>query len=489
MKGLYAYIRVSTARQGAEGASLPEQRDSIQRYAERSGLSIIEWFEERETAAKSGRPVFARMMTRLKLGRASGVIIHKIDRSARNLGDWAKIGELIDQGVSVHFAHEPIDLQSTSGRFAADMQAVVAAHYVRNLREEVRKGLYGRLKQGIYPLRAPLGYIDQGGGKVKSIDPIRGPFVRQMFELYVNHGHSLRSLREEMNRRGLRSRSGKPLLLNTFNAVLRNPFYMGQMRIKANGLVFPGVHEPLISAALFARAQDILDGKRQPRIRTHDFLFRGLLECALCKRHLIGEAQKGHTYYRCHTRGCLNKCLREEIVDAVVRAHLASIAFHDEDHAALKAFIAKMRGEAASNQITLVKSLTLRRDEIDSRISRLTDAYVDRMIDEDIFRRRNGELQLERAQLSEQLHELHDDSACTVDASEALLQQLLNVLDRYGEATVAERREIIGAVATRLVVSQRDVSIEPNPHVAMLIEQRSRDGEHLFPDGLRDPKP
>ncbi len=41
--------------------------------------------------------------------------------------------------------------------FSADIQGVVAADYVRNLREETKKGLYGRLKQGIYPLGAPIG--------------------------------------------------------------------------------------------------------------------------------------------------------------------------------------------------------------------------------------------------------------------------------------------------------------------------------------------
>jgi site-specific DNA recombinase len=96
------------------------------------------------------------MLKQLRRGHAAGVIIHKIDRSTRNLEDWAKIGELIDQGIAVHFADEPIDLQSIGGRLAADMQAVVAAHYVRNL-------------------KAPIGYLDCGGGKPKAIDPVAGP--------------------------------------------------------------------------------------------------------------------------------------------------------------------------------------------------------------------------------------------------------------------------------------------------------------------------
>ena len=36
--------------------------------------------------------------------------MHKIDRSARNFSDWARIGELVDSGIDVHFAHESLDL-------------------------------------------------------------------------------------------------------------------------------------------------------------------------------------------------------------------------------------------------------------------------------------------------------------------------------------------------------------------------------------------
>ena len=91
----FAYTRVSTAKQG-EGVSLEAQKDAIQAFADQNDLVVSHWFEEKETAAKSGRPVFSNMMKQLHQRKASGVIIHKIDRSARNLSDWAKIGELSD---------------------------------------------------------------------------------------------------------------------------------------------------------------------------------------------------------------------------------------------------------------------------------------------------------------------------------------------------------------------------------------------------------
>src|SRR5438477_379844 len=133
--------------------------DAITRYAARQTLTVSQWFEDQQTAAKSGRPVWNQMLKLLRRNKAQGVVIHKIDRSARNLRDWADLGEFIDQGVEVHFANESLDLASRSGRLSADIQAVVAADYIRNLREEAKKGIYGRLKQGLYPFRSPIGYL------------------------------------------------------------------------------------------------------------------------------------------------------------------------------------------------------------------------------------------------------------------------------------------------------------------------------------------
>jgi DNA invertase Pin-like site-specific DNA recombinase len=88
------------------------------RYAERNHFPITVWLEEMETAAKLGRPVFNQALKLLRTGKAQGIILHKLDRGARNLWDWAAIGELSDQGVEVHFVSESLDLQSRGGRLS-----------------------------------------------------------------------------------------------------------------------------------------------------------------------------------------------------------------------------------------------------------------------------------------------------------------------------------------------------------------------------------
>lgn len=166
----YGYTRVSTAKQG-EGVSLEAQKDAISSYAEKHDLSIKQWFEEKETAAKTGWPVFNTLVKELLAGKAQGLITHKIDRSTRNIKDWGIIGDLADAGISIHFVTETLDFSLRGGRLAADVQAVVAADYIRNLREETIKGLKGRFSQGLYPYKAPLGYLNQGRGKAKIPDP------------------------------------------------------------------------------------------------------------------------------------------------------------------------------------------------------------------------------------------------------------------------------------------------------------------------------
>jgi site-specific DNA recombinase len=297
MTTCYGYTRVSTAKQG-EGVSLEVQKEEIARYAEKHGLTISRWFEEKETAAKSGRPIFNAIVRDLNNHKADGLIVHKIDRSARNFRDWAKIGELSDKGVEIHFVTESLDFQSRGGRLTADIQAVIASDYIRNLREEAIKGIRGRLKQGLYPHMAPLGYLNQGGGVPKTPDPARAPLITDTFTLYGTGKFSIRSLCVEMDARGLRSRAGNALARTSMEQLLGNPFYCGVIRIKKTGETYKGVHQPLISASLFQRVQDLKSGKYHKKVRRHSYTYRGLFRCASCGNKLIAESQKtyGHLY-------------------------------------------------------------------------------------------------------------------------------------------------------------------------------------------------
>jgi DNA invertase Pin-like site-specific DNA recombinase len=458
MKRLFGYIRVSTAKQGVQGVSLQEQRDAIATYAAKRGFEIVAWYEERQTAAKRGRPVFTAMMKSLRTGKAEGVVIHKIDRSARNLRDWADLGELIDAGIEVHFANEPLDLKSRGGRLSADILAVVAADFIRNNREETRKGFYGRLKQGIYPLNAPLGYLDQGGGKVKALDPERAPLVRYAFERYASGDVSLSMLLEELSQKGLRNKLGNRLSMTGLTTILRNPFYAGVIRLRSRE-TFPGRHESLIRMTLFERVQDVLLGKKPRRTQIHDYRYRRLFVCATCGRSLVGTRVKGRVYYRCQVRTCPTTCIREDALDDAVCGALGVLALPAK---ALEDCASEIRA-AFANHHELVAAEKVRLNgaigAVAERLARLADALVDGRVEPALHDERRAALLTERLMLEERLSAAGRDFKVTERAILSCLQLARAPEKLYESANDAEKRSLLETVASNRTVSGKSVEI------------------------------
>ncbi len=450
---------MSTVKQG-EGVSLEAQKDEITRYAEKHGLTISRWFEEKETAAKAGRPIFDGILSDLRTGKADGLIVHKIDRSARNFRDWAQIGELADQGVAIHFATESLDFQSRGGRLTADIQAVIASDYIRNLREEAIKGIRGRLKQGLYPHMAPLGYLNQGGGKPKTPDPARAPLIVEAFTLYGTGNYSIRSLCVEMDKRGLRSRAGRALSRTSMDQTLSNPFYCGIIRVRRTGERFKGVHQPLLTASLFQRVQELKTGKYNTKVVRHYHLYRGMFLCAACGNKLIAERQKGYVYYRCHSKSCKTPCVREEDIEREVQRWFNKINFSEYNFGHLSASLTTWYEERRF-MFGTTDALAFRKSEIKTRIRALTDALIDRLIDKEAFAERKEHLLIESQKIDEQLEKTSEFEAGAGQLIK-FLELVKNLAGLYQIATPSEKRLFVELATSNRIVDGKNVELQPS---------------------------
>jgi site-specific DNA recombinase len=476
----FSYIRVSTIRQGQTGTSLDEQRSAIRNYAQRWGLPIVQEFEERETAAKLGRPVFLKMLNLLRQHRATGVIIHKIDRSARNLRDWAELGEMIDSGIDVHFANENLDLESRGGRLSADIQAVVAADYIRNLRDEVKKGFYGRLKQGLYPMPAPVGYVNKGPGEPKDIDPIQGPLVRRAHELYASGRWAINVLVDEMYSLGLRNQSGGKVTRNGMSRLLHNPFYTGLIRLRKNSELFTGRHQPLIPQVLFDRVQAVIAGKNVKGPLRHEFVFRRMSHCGVCAATLIGETKKGHVYYRCQNSKCSERSVREEELVESLTSILTQMRFSDSENVFLKREIMKRYDARASDRERALQSIALQLNQMKTRLSALTDAYLDGVLDEHIFREKKNALVLVEQSLNDRKTNLDHDLAAGVKKVEEILGLANDAYLSWKLANAREKRDLVETLTSDITVIDKKVSIKLKiPFQRVVERERARHGRPL----------
>lgn len=469
----FSYIRVSTVRQGQTGTSLDEQREAIKRYAERNNLEIIQEFEEQETAAKLGRPIFSSMLKGLKQGKARGVIIHKIDRSARNLKDWANLGELIDQGIEVHFANESLDLQSRGGRLSADIQAVVAADYIRNLKEETKKGFYGRLKQGIYPCPAPIGYLNCGQGKPKVPDPVRAHLVKQAFELYATGRWPLKALVGKVWEIGLRTKQDKKMTLSGVAHMLHNQFYTGLIYIKVKRELFAGAHQPIVTKQLFDRVQAVFSGKRIEKRLRHLMLFRKLMRCGNCGFRLIGETKKGFIYYRCHTKECPQKSLREDRVEETFAEMLKVLKFSDTENQYLKEQIKEAHQNYQSLRVSQAQALRLQLDQVQARRSKLIDAYIDGVLEQETYVVKKNELIVEEKNIKDQLDQLDSNQQQILQRIEQFLELVNDAYASYQLATREEKRELIRTITSDATVEGKNIVFKLNMPFRIVIERQT----------------
>jgi len=437
MKPCFGYIRVSTERQG-DGASLEAQKDAITGFASQNNLEIVRWFEERETASKTGRPIFGEMMNALVSGAAEGLILHKVDRTARNFSDWSRLHEVAKLGIDVYFAADSLDFGTRGGQLLADIQMALAADYSRNLSQEVKKGIYGRIKNGVYPFRAPLGYLDTGGGNVKAIDPIKAPLVSQVFELYCSGDYSITSLTEEMQRRGLKGVGERPVVRRNIESILRNPFYCGKMLVR--GKLYDGAHEPLISTAQYRRVAAIKAQRFVKKSTKHELFFRGLFTCGACGQVLTGERQKAHVYYRCHTPRCGRGAIREDRLEETLREKLARLEISPEDQVTLESDIRAWLNKDGVKDIE--KSLRLRISDATARLDRLTDLLVDGAIDKPAYELRKQNVEFEKQQLREELDALERSRAEEKDLK-ALLALAADLSSLYDAAPPPKKRELI----------------------------------------------
>ena len=107
---------------------------------------------------------------------------------------------------TVHFVKENAVVSKdsrSSDKFMHGIKVLMAKNYVDNLSEEVKKGLREKAEQGHWPTVAHVGYVNNRVTRRIEVDPVRGPLVARVFELYATGDYSLKALRRKAHDIGL----------------------------------------------------------------------------------------------------------------------------------------------------------------------------------------------------------------------------------------------------------------------------------------------
>ena len=397
------YLRVSTLEQAAtdygdDGYSLQAQGEACRRTAERLGADVLEEYVDRGKSARNAdRPQLQAMLKRIgELKDVDLVIVHKVDRLARNRADDIQIVLALKKaGASLISATENID-ETPSGTLLHAIMAAVAEFYSGNLAQEAKKGMKKKAELGGTPGNAPVGYLNQRDridGKDIGIvvpDPDRADHVRWAFQRFAEGHETVASLAAVLAERGftLRRTARYPERqagTSMVHRMLRNRFYAGYVRFA--GVEYEGRHEPLVDEETFQIVQDNLTSRSnaKDKPRSHPHALKSVLHCGHCGRRMglvdaLSRSGLRYPYFYCLGRqadptSCPQKYVRVERVEDAVLRHVQWLRIRPERQNRLRAAAIdffKSRTEESAREIRLAQG---RIDRLKRRREKVKEAY------------------------------------------------------------------------------------------------------------------
>lgn len=405
------YARVST--QSQSDLSIPAQLEAMRAYAHQHHWTVAEEFIEPGASAKTAeRPALQQLLARVRNPKihTDVVVVHKIDRLARNVYDHATIKALLKQrSIQLASVVENVD-DTVPGQLVENIMASIAQFYSANLSDEVKKGMREKLKRGGWPHLPPRGYVsvrnaDGRGSKVVA-QPNIAPLVTKAFELYATGHYGLRALSLRLAENGFLCKSGLPVSISQMRRILANPFYAG--RLVSKGFDLPGAHTPLVSTETFERVQKMLETKHRDcgiKGTVRGFVLRGVAICASCRGRMTSENHGGDfNYYRCSRQS-----YKKEKCDA--RFCNAKVAHADTERLCRQIQIpreaAKAIGDAAAHVLATragerdkhAARFAKEQSNIINREQALTDAFTHGDLTPEAYQRRATALRSRKLEL------------------------------------------------------------------------------------------
>lgn len=147
------YIRVSTHEQNPE-----LQYNALGKWIEAHGYgkNDLLWFEDRETGKHTRRPEFAKLQRAVATHMVDTVIVWKLDRLSRKLGDGIRVmTDWLERGVRIVSVTQDIDLSGTVGQLIAAVLFAVAQMENELRAERQAAGIAAAKARGVYKGRKP----------------------------------------------------------------------------------------------------------------------------------------------------------------------------------------------------------------------------------------------------------------------------------------------------------------------------------------------
>ena len=436
MKKYIAYCRKSRDEVDKQVLSIQAQIAELEEFAKRERIQIVEFVTEAKTAKMPGREQFANVLQKIESGQANGIIAWHPDRLARNSMDGGKIIYLLDTGHLIDLKFPTFWFENTpQGKFMLSIAFGQSKYYIDNLSENVKRGMRQKLRNGVWPLRAPMGYVNNPKTRDIDVDPVKSKAIEKAFSLFAEGNKSFTDISRFLLEFGLTRKNGKPLHINQIKDTLTDKFYIGIMTF--NGEYYDGTHQPIIDKELFQRVQHQVKQITKPQTRGKYFPFIGLARCGECGAAITAETHKKHyprtnrtviyNYYRCTKKiqPCTQKPITEVMFEEQLRNQLLDVELPNE--------VAEMwmkrldecevteRANVQLNESKLKKEIA----NTESKLNGLLDSYLEQVVDAETYKNKKNELYEKKKTLEEKINKIQLKGSTWIEPFREFIQTAL----------------------------------------------------------------
>jgi len=287
------------------------------------------------SGGSTDRPALQRLLADVKARKVQVVIVYKVDRLTRSLADFAKLVELFDaHSVSFVSVTQQFNTTTSMGRLTLNVLLSFAQFEREVTAERIRDKIAASKRKGLWVGgMVPLGYKLRDGKLL--IEEDEAEQVRTMFKRYLALG-SVNRLVIELRERKFRSkirklsngkmRGGIPFTQGPLFYMLRNRFYIGEVRYKNE--IFPGPQPPLLERELFEAVQTKLTAQRSHQVTRRAksaALLRNLLFDAAGHRMIPTHSTKHGVRYRYYVSQPYLRGLAKPPSGAIIRVPAVEI--------------------------------------------------------------------------------------------------------------------------------------------------------------------
>jgi site-specific DNA recombinase len=348
------------------------------------------------------------------------------------------VDELFSYGVGFKSATEPFDSTTSAGKLMFQQLGSFAEFERNRIAERVFPGMVKGVQQGNWQgaRYAPFGYRYNKEKKLLEVDEEETKVVKLIYTMFLCD-KSIFAITEYLTKKGYRNRKGNIFSTKLIGDILKNRIYTGKLvwnrhyydktqktkkgyRYIKNSpdkvIVSQGKHQPIIPDEDFETVQEKLKARRiERRKKANDYPLSGILYCAKCNHKYLGISSISNhrtgvkkRWYRCAGPyrsfiRCKNKSVKAIEIESEVAEILETLLKNDKLKTSRWTNVTfkndanfPIFAESAKTDLEKVKN---RLDSNLKKQSKLTDAYLENLLSEELYKQKNEGLRNEEEEL------------------------------------------------------------------------------------------